>query len=369
MTELDQDAHWMRQAIAAGAQGTRLVRPNPKVGCVIVRDGQLVGAGFHAQAGGPHAEVVALQQAGERARGGTAYVTLEPCNHFGKTRPCAPFVQTHGITRVVVGCRDPNPAATGGIAWLQQHGVAVTVGVEEAAANQLAEVFFANVARQRPFVQLKLAATLDGRTAAADGSSRWVTGPAARRQVAEMRAEADAVLIGSGTALADDPQLDLRHLDGPARLPLRVILDRRGRLHGGLRLADTTRQRTVVYRGCGARGEPAGSLADRGVDVREFDAQQDWLARVLGDLLQRDGVCHVLCEGGPTLATALIRAQLVDRLDMLVAPKLLGAGAPVVADLGIAGIGAAQQWRFDDVQRVGDDVWLVARPEPPKPME
>ncbi len=363
------DACWMQRAIAAGALGDARVRPNPLVGCVLVQDGVQVGLGWHAQVGGPHAEIVALADAGDCARGATAYVTLEPCNHHGRTGPCTEALIAAGVARVVIGCRDPHHAAAGGLARLAEAGVAVTAGVEELAAGALAEVFLTNVVQRRPFVQLKLAATLDGRTAARDGTSRWVTGEGARAAVAQLRAQADAVLIGSGTALADDPRLDLRHLshdlrsqaDGAAG-PVRVVLDRRGRFHSGLQLAQPGTQRTVVYAVPGAWSGKAEALTQAGVALCEIPDGGDWLQRVLADLLAHHRICHVLCEGGPTVAAALLQACAVDRIDLLLAPKLLGAGAPVIEDLGIGTIAAAQVWQWSSVQMVGSDVWLVARP-------
>lgn len=358
----DRDVLWMRRAIEAGAQGTRAVRPNPRVGCVVVRDGVEIAAGWHARVGGPHAEAMALAQAGGDARGATVYVTLEPCNHFGRTPPCAAALVAAGVVRVVIGCRDPHPKAGGGVATLEAAGIEVVVGVEAEACARLAEVFLTGQLRQRPFVQLKLASTLDGRVAASDGSSRWITGAAARRLVHAWRAEADAVLVGSGTALADDPALDVRDLAAPAApLPLRVVLDRRGRLHPGLRLSATAVQPTRVYTAAGVRHPLAASA----VDVRHLDADADGLAAVLDDLY-RDGIHHLLCEGGAELATALLRDGWVDRLDWMIAPKLLGSGTTALHDLGIRHIAAAQQWSFDPPVCVGEDVWLSARPMRPE---
>ena len=451
---LPDDSYWMRIAVQVGAQGGRAVRPNPRVGCVLVRDGEIVATGFHARCGGLHAEAVALARAGDRARGTTAYVTLEPCNHWGRTPPCAEALRAAGVVRVVVGVLDPHPHAKGGAATLRAAGIAVDTGVESAACARLAEVFLTNLIEKRAFLQMKLAMTLDGRTAAADGSSRWLTGPPSRARVHRWRAEADAVLIGSGTALADDPRLDVRDapLDGPQ--PLRVVLDRRLRLPVDGHLADTSRQPTLVIcadvdAATGARGDelrrrgvevlciPTGAGAGTGTGTAagaeagagtgtgtaagagagagtgtgtgtaagaeagagagtaagaeaeagtaagaEAEAAagaeagagtaagagagpeagfDPWLRAVLVALHAR-GVCAVLCEGGGELAGAFLREGLVDRLDVLVAPLLLGAGAPVVGDLGIGSLPAAHRLRFDPPQALGDDIWLCARP-------
>jgi diaminohydroxyphosphoribosylaminopyrimidine deaminase/5-amino-6-(5-phosphoribosylamino)uracil reductase len=262
------------------------------------------------------------------------------------------------VARVVIGCRDPHPQAGGGIGTLQAAGIAVTVGVESAACWQLAEVFLTGQTLRRPWLQLKLATTLDGRVAAADGSSRWISGPEARRQVHVWRAEADAVLVGSGTALADDPLLDVRDLHDPrAQRPLRVVADRRGRLHRALRLCDIASQPTRIYTVAGA----PHPLQGWGPEVRYLTDGTDWLQRLLSDLYS-SGVHHLLCEGGATLATALLREGLVDRLDWVVAPKLIGSGRLATGDLGLTTIAAAQAWQFAAPRRAGEDIWLTARP-------
>ncbi|MBM4341908.1 MAG: bifunctional diaminohydroxyphosphoribosylaminopyrimidine deaminase/5-amino-6-(5-phosphoribosylamino)uracil reductase RibD [Deltaproteobacteria bacterium] len=355
------DDPWMARAVEIAARGTRAVRPNPKVGCVLVRDGRVVGEGFHAVCGGPHAEVEALRQAGASARGATAYVTLEPCNHHGRTGPCSDALIAAGVARVVAAVRDPNPSAQGGLARLAAAGVEVLCGLGADAARAVAEVFLTNVVHGRPLVQLKLAASADGRVAAADGTSRWVTGPAARAEVARMRGEADAVLVGSGTALADNPRLDLRHAPDAGPLPLRVVFDRRGRLAdvdpAALHLGDAAHQATHIVT---ARADGWLRWIDRGAQVSVQGAQGDWTRAALAGLL-RAGVCHLLCEGGPILAAGMLRAGVVDRIELFVAPKALGAGPGAIADLGVAGIDGALGWRWCQAQMCGDDVWLTGR--------
>ncbi len=359
------DRAWMQRAIALGAEATRAVRPNPLVGCVLVHGDVVVGEGFHAVVGGPHAEAVALAQAGDRARGATAYVTLEPCNHWGRTPPCAQALIAAGVARVVIGVRDPHATASGGTETLRAAGIAVTTDVLAEAAGDLAAVFLTGIGQQRPFLQYKLAATADGRVAADDGTTRWISSPDARRLVHGMRAEADAVLIGSGTALADNPRLDCRDLPAPPRhLPLRVVLDRRLQLPTASHLAQTAAQATLVVTDDPRRetSTHADQLRALGVDILCVPAAPTWLRDVLRVLYQR-GVHHVLCEGGPTLGTALWAARLVDRLDLLLAPKLLGSGTAWLQPLGIATLDDARALRWTAVQQVGQDVWLTARPQ------
>ncbi len=328
----------MRRALELAARGP--VRgANPRVGCVLLdRAGQPVGEGWHEGAGTPHAEVAALTRAGGLARGGTAVVTLEPCAHTGRTGPCARALLEAGVSRVVVAADDPNPVAAGGVAQLRAAGVSVETQVLQAEAVALNRRWAVAVGRGRPFVSWKFAATLDGRSAAADGSSRWVTGAAARADVHARRAGADAVLVGSGTVLADDPWLTVRTDDGvPAGpQPLRVVVGRRD-LPPTARVLD-------------------GAAPTLQLRTRDLHA-------VLAELHARE-VRHVWLEGGPTLAAAFWRAGLVDEVLAYLAPALLGSGAAAVADLGITGIGDAARLRLLEVARLGEDVLLVAQPAP-----
>jgi diaminohydroxyphosphoribosylaminopyrimidine deaminase / 5-amino-6-(5-phosphoribosylamino)uracil reductase len=312
---------------------------NPAVGAVVLAaDGTPVGEGATSPPGGPHAEVVALAQAGEKARGGTAVVTLEPCAHTGRTGPCADALLAAGIARVVVAVPEPTELAGGGAERLRAAGVDVELGVEQAEAEDGALVgWLTGVHEHRPFVIWKVAATLDGRVAAADGTSRWITGEAARAEVHRLRATCDAVVVGSGTALTDDPQLTVRDADGSnaARQPLRVVVDRRDRLPATARVLDDAAP-TLVSRA----GSPAG---------------------VLAELFDRD-VRRVLLEGGPTLAAAFLRDGLVDEVVVHLAPTLLGAGPSLVGDLGISTIGDALSLEIIDVTRSGGDVQLRLRP-------
>jgi diaminohydroxyphosphoribosylaminopyrimidine deaminase/5-amino-6-(5-phosphoribosylamino)uracil reductase len=323
--------------LGAGVLGT--TSPNPPVGAVVLAaDGTPAGEGATAPPGGPHAEVRALEQAGHRARGGTAVVTLEPCAHTGRTGPCADALIAAGVARVVVAVPEPTTLAGGGVERLRGAGVEVEVGVEQEEAEDGALGAWLTGARERrPFVVWKAGATLDGRVAAADGTSRWITGEEARAAVHRLRATCDAVVVGSGTALADDPRLTVRDAGGrPAgRQPLRVVLDRRDRLPAGARVLDDAAP-TLVSRAAGP-------------------------AELLAELFERD-VRRVLLEGGPTLAAAFLRAGMVDEVVVHLAPKLLGAGPALVGDLGIPTIGAALELEVREVTRLGGDVALRLRP-------
>jgi diaminohydroxyphosphoribosylaminopyrimidine deaminase/5-amino-6-(5-phosphoribosylamino)uracil reductase len=328
----------MARARELGLRVLGTTSPNPPVGAVVLdAHGVVVGEGATSAPGGPHAEVHALAQAGERARGGTAVVTLEPCAHSGRTGPCADALIAAGIARVVVAVPEPTELAGGGADQLRAAGVDVELGVEQAeAAGGALAAWLTAVREQRPHVVWKVATTLDGRVAAADGTSRWITGPEARAEVHRLRAGCDAVLVGSGTALADDPQLTVRDADGRpvAHQPLRVVLDRRGRVPATARVYDGTAPTLVS-----TAATPAALLAE---------------------LYERD-VRRVLLEGGPTLAAAFLSAGLVDEAVVHLAPQLLGSGASMVGDLGIRTITAALHLHVTDVTRLGGDVQIRMR--------
>jgi len=329
----------MARARELGESVLGTTSPNPAVGAVILdARGQRVGEGATAAPGGPHAEVAALAQAGERARGGTAVVTLEPCAHTGRTGPCADALIEAGVARVVVAVPEPTQLAGGGADRLRAAGLDVELGVEqaEAEAGALAS-WLTGVRQHRPYVIWKVAATLDGRVAAADGSSRWITGPEARAAVHRLRATCDAVVVGSGTALTDDPQLTVRDAQGreAARQPLRVVVDRRDRVPATARVHDDAAPTMV---------SSAGHPAD-----------------LLTELFDRD-VRRVLLEGGPTLAAAFLREGVVDEAVIHLAPKLLGAGRSLVSDLGIPSIGGALSFQVAGVTLLGGDVAIRLRP-------
>jgi diaminohydroxyphosphoribosylaminopyrimidine deaminase/5-amino-6-(5-phosphoribosylamino)uracil reductase len=329
----------MARARELGLRVLGTTSPNPPVGAVVLdRDGAVVGEGATSPPGGPHAEVHALARAGERARRGTAVVTLEPCAHTGRTGPCADALIAAGIARVVIAVPEPTRQATGGASRLRAAGVEVELGAEQAEAEVGAlAAWLTSVREQRPHVVWKVATTLDGRVAAADGTSRWITGPEARAEVHRVRAGCDAVVIGSGTALADDPQLTVRDAEGrnAARQPLRVVLDRRGRVPATARVHD----------------DAASTLVSRAASP----------AALLAELYGRD-VRRVLLEGGPTLSAAFLAAGLVDEALVHVAPQLLGAGAAMVGGLGITTITGALHLQVTDVTRLGGDVQIRLRP-------
>jgi diaminohydroxyphosphoribosylaminopyrimidine deaminase / 5-amino-6-(5-phosphoribosylamino)uracil reductase len=328
------DSALMRRALELAARGP-LGDPNPRVGAVIVdADGQVVGEGFHQGAGTPHAEVMALRQAGTAARGGTAVVTLEPCAHTGRTGPCAQALIEAGVTRVVFAQSDPTPSARGGAVLLEAAGVRATAGVLAAESTVLNEAWTFSCQHGRPKVTWKFAATLDGRSAAADGGSRWITGPLARGDVHRLRAECDAVLVGTGTVIADDPWLTVRAPDGStaARQPLRVVM--------GLRpIPDTARVRDGVA--------PTLLLATH-------DPGQ-----ALKELAERE-IHHVWLEGGPTVAAVFLAAGLVDEVIAYLAPVLLGSGLPALGDLGIRTMDQALRLTPHEVTSIGTDIRIRA---------
>ncbi|HEX5543391.1 MAG TPA: bifunctional diaminohydroxyphosphoribosylaminopyrimidine deaminase/5-amino-6-(5-phosphoribosylamino)uracil reductase RibD [Micromonospora sp.] len=339
----------MRRAITLAARGLGTTSPNPMVGCVLLdAAGQPVGEGFHAYAGGPHAEIVALAQAGERARGGTAVITMEPCNHTGRTGPCTAALIRAGVARVVIGVTDPNPVAAGGERALREAGIRVDVGVRMAEAEAMNIAWLIAVRRGRPYVIWKYAATLDGRSAATDGTSMWITSEEARIDVHALRGTVDAVLVGVGTVLADDPRLTVRNLrDGTLaiRQALRVVVDSAGRTPADARVRDGA-ARTWV-----ATAAEVGTGSDGRVDLPALLAA-----------LYRRGVRSVLLEGGPTLAGAFLAAGLVDKVVGYVAPKLLGSGAPALADAGVRTISDAIDLEFVEITQVGPDLRFTALP-------
>lgn len=350
------DAAAMRAALAEAIKGTP--SPNPHVGAVIVADGEIVGRGYHPKPGREHAEVMAIRDAGARARGATIYVTLEPCNHHGRTPPCTEAILAAGITRVVLGVADPNPHVEGGgTARLRAAGVEVVEGVEEADCARVIAPFAKHVRQGRPWVRLKLAASLDGRIASAQGVSKWITGPESRRSVHALRARVDAVAVGIGTALADDPALTVRDVEPIADRapPARVVFDSQARLPLTSQLVRT------------AREIPTLLVVDEHVDARAHEAAGVRVVRApRGDLdaalaaLGREGIVDLLVEGGAQLAGGLMAADLVDELRWYVAPIALGAGG-TAALVGPSPESPEQAPRYalDGVERLGDDAVLT----------
>jgi len=318
---MTDDRAYMRQALALARRGWGRTAPNPLVGAVLVRDGEVVGEGHHAMYGGDHAEVVALRAAGDRARGATAYVTLEPCAHHGKTPPCADALIGAGVGRVVVATADPSPTAAGGLARLRGAGIETVVGVEEAAARELNAAFFHALQSDRPWVTLKLAVSLDGAIAGRDGSG-WLTGRASQREVHHLRAGSDAVAVGMGTVLADDPLLTVRDHERPRVAPVRVVFDRSARTPLTSRLVQTARETPVVIVAEHPDLARAAALASAGVEVVTVASLGEGL-----QALRARGIRALMVEGGARLAGALLTAAAVDRLVIFQAPCVLGAGA------------------------------------------
>lgn len=315
------DERWMRRALALAERGAGQVAPNPKVGAVLVRDGVLVGEGWHAQYGAPHAEVMALRQAGAAARGATAYVSLEPCTHHGKTPPCTDALLAAGVARVVCAVRDPNPVAAGGAERLRAAGIPVTTGVLEADASVAnAPFLFGARGVGRPFVTLKLALSIDGGLVDESRRRGWLTGPEAQQAVHALRAEADAVGVGIGTALADDPELTVRLAPPPRVPPLRVVFDRQGRLPLESRLVRTAHAAPVaVVVAPTAAPAARAALEARGVAVLTAATLEEALRA-----LRARGVRHLLLEGGAGMASAAMAAGVVDHLITFQAPVILG---------------------------------------------
>jgi diaminohydroxyphosphoribosylaminopyrimidine deaminase/5-amino-6-(5-phosphoribosylamino)uracil reductase len=362
----ERDRALMRRALRLAARGLGRVSPNPAVGAVVVRRGRVVGEGFHAVCGGPHAEVVALGAAGRLADGATLYVTLEPCNHHGRTPPCTEAILQAGVRRVVVAVRDPNPRVPGGgIERLRAEGVAVTEGVLQAEAARVNEAFFKWAGTGLPFVTLKAAVTLDGKIATRTGTSRWITGEASRRFVHRLRDRADAILTGIGTVLADDPLLSVRlGRAGAKRQPLKVVVDSEARTPTNARLlSGESPGRTIIATTTRAPRRRQEALEAAGACVWELperDGRVDLgaLARRLGE----EGVLSVLMEAGGTLAAGALEAGLVDRCIFLVAPLILGGKrAPTAVEgKGIARIADAVRLSRMTSRRVGEDLLIEA---------
>jgi len=348
----------MKRALRLARRALGTTSPNPAVGAVLVRGGSVVGEGYTQPPGGPHAEAVALGRAGDRARGATLYVTLEPCVHYGKTPPCVDRILEAGVGRVVCATVDPNPLVDGkGIAKLREAGVEVEVGVLEEDAKELNRAYFRYITTGKPFVTLKWAQTIDGKIATASGDSRWITGEEARKYAHRLRAEADAVVVGVGTVLRDDPQLTVRLVRG--RDPLRVVLDGRLRvpreakvLSGGGTVIATTEE---------ASAERRRTLEEMGVEVWVLPGREGMVdLEALMERLADAGKISVLIEGGREVLTSALRSGIGDRFVVFVAPKLVGEGMSPLGDLGIDRIAEAVPLKVLRTQWLGEDLCLEA---------
>ncbi len=352
----------MARALQLAERGAFTTKPNPMVGCVIADGGRVLGEGWHERAGEAHAEVHALRQAGEAARGATAYVTLEPCAHHGRTPPCADALVAAGVTRVVAACRDPYHQVAGqGFAKLAAAGIAVDGGLMEDAARRLNRGFFSRVERGRPWVRVKLGMSLDGRTALASGESKWITSEAARADVMRWRARAGALVTGIGTVLADDPRLTVRLADDtPFVAPLRVVFDPRGRLRRDAALLTDGAEATLAVHGDDI--VPDYDDAVQAFAVRRLVHGGLDLHGAMAQLAQR-GVNEVQVEAGATLSGAFLRAGLVDELLLYVAPVLLGdRGRPLFTGLAPASMAERLALRLLDTRAVGPDLRLLLGP-------
>jgi len=369
----------MARALQLARRGLYTSDPNPRVGCVIVKAGKVIGEGGHIQAGGPHAEVLALQQAGEQARDATAYVTLEPCCHQGRTGPCTDVLINSGVRRVVVAMEDPNPLVAGqGITRLRQAGIQVVIGIEQAAAEQLNPGFISRMKRGRPFMRCKMAMSLDGRTAMASGQSQWITSAAARQDVQRLRARSSAILTGIGTVLADDPALTVRPeqlfenaellVNGSIRQPIRIIIDTQARLPGSARLLQHEGEKLLVT--SAESGDRARNhLSDiNGLSVMSLAVvtahESDGLVQRLDlgglfDVLAPYQLNEVLIEAGPTLCGALLTAGYIDELVIYMAPKLMGHLANGLFNLPwLTNMAQCVDVEITDIRAVGHD-WRI----------
>jgi diaminohydroxyphosphoribosylaminopyrimidine deaminase / 5-amino-6-(5-phosphoribosylamino)uracil reductase len=356
------DLHYMGAALALAARGLGDVAPNPAVGCVLVHDGRVVGRGWTQPGGRPHAETEALARAGENARGATAYVSLEPCAHYGKTPPCAEALIKAGVVRVVSACEDPDGRVAGrGHAMLRAAGIAVDVGVSADEAHRLNLGFFLTKLHARPMVTLKSATTLDGRIATRTRHSKWITGNEARRAAHLLRAEHDAIVVGVGTALADDPDLTCRLPGLEDRSPVRVVFDSRLRLPLTSRLVATARQvPTWVMTAPSHDRARAAVMVQAGVRVFPVATDAAGMPAVAAALkiLAENGVTRLLAEGGSHLAASLLRAGVVDRLEWFRAAGVIGGdGVPALAGFGLDQVGDMPRFIRCGASRLGDDVW------------
>jgi len=356
----------MRRALRLARRGERWVSPNPMVGAVIVKENRIIGEGYHRKFGEAHAEVNALIQAGTGAEGATIYVTLEPCCHYGKTPPCVDSLIAAKIKRVVVGTKDLNPLVSGkGISILREAGVEVTVGILEEACRSLNERFFKYITSGFPFITLKYAQTIDGRIATVTGDARFISSFPALRYAHYLRSIHDAVLVGIGTVLRDDPALTVRHIKG--RNPLRVVVDTKLRISPSAQvLKEQDKAKTIIATTSYRDQNKYSILQERGIEILEVAENSSGSVDLKGlfSALGKRGVSSILVEGGSALITSLVKEQLFDRLVVIVAPKLLGTGIDALGNLEILQIEGAIKLSFLTIKRLGNDLIIDARPWP-----
>ncbi len=363
----EKDIQYMLKCLELAERGRGDVEPNPMVGALVVSGGRIVGKGYHQRFGGAHAEVEALLSAGDRARGATLYVSLEPCNHFGKTPPCTEAILEAGISKVVIGMPDPNPEVTGGGAVrLRSEGLMVVEHVERRRCEAQNEVWLANTLRNRPFIMLKVAQTLDGFIAAVKGTSHWITSGESRTEVHRLRSLYDAVLVGAGTVRKDNPSLNVRHIEG--RDPLRIVLTRSWNFPKSTALFnDGKPERTIVVTSMKAakhHAEEVQRLRNRGIAVLEVSTEPMEYASLqaaIKVLFTEHGVRSILVEGGAEVFSAFVHAGLVDRIDVFTAPIVLGQGIGAFSALRPLHLSGAHRFSIEHVQRLGDDTYTVLR--------
>ena len=355
---------FMKLAIELARLGEGDVNPNPLVGAVVVRGGTIVGRGYHRRFGGPHAEVFALEEAGDSAREATLYVTLEPCAHYGKTPPCTDRIIASGLSSVVVALRDPHPLVNGhGIAALRGAGIEVVEGVLSGEAGFMNEIFLTAVSTGRPFVHLKLAVSLDGRIASRTGDARWISGELSRIAAHRLRRRLSSILVGVGTVVADDPRLDVRHV--PGRSPVPIVLDPAGRIPLEARLVDP--QRPLIVATATMPPEKEAQLVARGARIWRLPSAENRLdLPTLLDRLAAESIDSVLVEGGGETAASFLEADLVDRVTLFIAPILIGGKNAVPAIGGIGSERIADAWRLRDVRHEtsGEDLMITGRLKP-----
>jgi diaminohydroxyphosphoribosylaminopyrimidine deaminase/5-amino-6-(5-phosphoribosylamino)uracil reductase len=358
------DTDFMRLALQIAESVNGRTWPNPMVGAVVVKEGRIVGMGAHLKAGEPHAEVHALNMAGEAAKGGTIYVTLEPCSHHGRTPPCADRVIQSGVSRVVIAMLDPNPLVAGqGAERIREAGIQVDIGLLEEEARRLNEEWLVAIAMQRPFVWMKAAMTLDGKIATETGDSRWITNGESRQQVHRMRDRADAILVGIGTVLADNPHLTTR-LPGEGRNPIRIVLDTH------LRIPETSNilnkeASTIIACGLNADSHKINRLRQTGAEIIELEMTDRGvnLRQLMKELFKR-GITLLLVEGGARIHGSFLKERLIDKVTMFVAPKLIGGSGPTpVGGPGFSRMGDAVELQNIDVEMFGDDVAITGYPD------
>ena len=358
------DERFMRMALDLARKGEGETNPNPLVGAIVVRNGEVVGQGYHHSFGGPHAEVFALNEAGDAARGATLYVTLEPCSHHGKTPPCTERIIEANIARVIIACRDPNPLVNGhGIERMRAAGIEVKEGVLEEEARRANEIFFKFITTGRPFVQLKLAESLDGKIATRTGDAKWISGADSRTEVHRLRRRFAAVLVGVETVIADDPRLTVRHVEG--KNPLRIVLDGRGRIPLEATLLRGEEGSTIVVTAT-MEGEKEEALISLGTKVWRFPEEGGCVD--LSAFLQRLGeekIDSLLVEGGGETAAAFLEADLIDKVAFFIAPILIGGrdAIPAIGGVGAESVAGGGHVHDIEIERIGEDLLVTGYPE------